>query len=253
MKKLAEPYTFNGRDSIRNVLSNNVVGGYDRSYVGVLDLFSNQGLFVKELKQLNYLLFNSDTHSHIELLEKNTLNILSFSLRFGFKTMLQECGLPSTVKNFSFEGFIYILTFSENVRIEKDGSNLFDVVYQFSFDENLYGVGYYPFGNICIDTTYSIHEFSNGKAPITVYQAVPTNPLVSISLDFYGSKPTEVTTSSMNGYAHIDLLDSFSNAPLPDSFTKFRSTAIFFRYVSGFRVNAPCIIGTTSRLVKDIV
>ena len=162
MKKLAEPYTFNGRDSIRNVLSNNAVGGYDRSYVGV------------------------------------------------------------------FEGFIYIFTFSENVRIEKDGSNLFDVVYQFSFDENLHGMGYYPFGNICAETTYSIYEFSNGKAPITVYQSGQDNPLVSISLDFYGSKPTEVTTSPMNGYAHIDLSDSFYAAPLPESFTRFRSTAIFF-------------------------
>ena len=253
MKKLAEPYTFNGKSSIRKVSSNDVVGGYDRSYVGVLDLFSNQGLFFKELKQLNYLLFNSDTHSHVELLEKNTLNILNFSLRFGFKTMLQECGIPSTVMNFSFEGFIYILTFSENVRIEKDGNNLFEVVYQFSFDENLYGMGYYPFGNLCAQYPYSIDEFSNGKAPITVYPAAQNNPLVTLSLDFYGSKPTEVTTSPMNGYAHIDMSDSFYGAPLPDSFTKFRSTSLLFNYVSGFRVNGPCIIGSTSRLAKDVI
>lgn len=92
----------------------------------------------------------------------------------------------------------------------------------------------------------------NGKKPIENLNGNRID-VSRASLYIYDDKPTEVKTSILNGYAPVSVTDFSFCAPKPISYSLFMTSGIFFRYKRGFKVNNPCIIGSTSRLVKDVV
>ena len=246
--KIRPPYTFNGKIPIRDI-NKNAFSSNGIPPFRALDFYSNQGMFFSNLKGiLDYRFFSKNPC--FQVLENDSTYIFNFFIVFGFSTSrMQSCPSSSqTINNLAFEGFFYIKTFNDKVKISKSDSEIvFSLDYQYSVESqlpnSLCGFSF----NLCLDWEYPFNVFGNGRSTILRVENWAVNTTTFLRANSNNSKDCETTTKS--GYAPIGPLDLTFCSPSPGTYVNFNSCNLILRYNSGLSVSSPCSIGCTSRLV----
>lgn len=265
---LCEPYTYNSFGGITSLRK--IIGATNpKNSMGALDLFSMQGMLSKNLGKLQWQLFNSDS-SYTQVLLKDTLYILNFNITLNFanKGIFRPfCSRDYVVYTpMTFEGFIYMYAPFANVKIENsENPCVFNIAYQYSFGEPrpqwLTHVA-------CPSNEYDLALQGSGRKSLlnlgdTVGFVV--NSLYPETTEFRANGSGQFEISLKSAYAPIAdndtvvIMATVSGSrypimrvgPTSYSYKRFKSCGLFFKYLSGLKVNAPCIIGFTSRLVKE--
>mgnify|MGYP004658648411 CR=1 FL=1 len=249
--KLMQPYTFNGKMPIVKVINNNS-GKYAKipNVSGrTVDLYSNQGLIFKEKKKLDYRFFNKG--SHFQVLENNSVYIFNFFIVMGLSSRrIDQCYQVTSqrITNLAFEGFFYVQTFSNNVKLSKlDDEIVFNVDCQYSLGEQLpeQYCGFYG-GAGCIAGRYLMDPYGNWRTCLT---GISTLQLSETFFRANSDSSQDCETSLKSGYTPLSETDEVFCSPEPATYSLFNSCNLIFVYKSGFTVSDFCVIGCTSRLV----
>lgn len=251
--KLMQPYTFNGKIPITKVISNNCWSeGKIHNVSGrTVDLYSNQGLIFKEKKKLDYQFFNKG--SHFQVLENDSIYIFNFFIVMGLSTRhIPECysNTSQTITNLAFEGFFYVQTFSDKVKLSKtDDEIVFNVDCQYSLGEQLPDqyCGFSFGGPSCTVSKYEMDPYGNWRTSLVTvgYSSQHSETFFRANSD----SSRDCGTSLGFGYTPLSTVDTVFCSPGPSTYGLFRSCSLIFVYKSGLTVSDPCVIGCTSRLV----